>query len=156
VKRILLAAGAAFVLDQGSKFYAVRVLDLPRLGVMEILPPYLQFKMAWNRGINFGMFANDADVMRWVLVLVSVVISVWLLVWARRIDSKAGHVFAGLVIGGALGNALDRVNLGAVVDFLNVSCCGLKNPYAFNFADVAIFSGAFGLVLISNKLDKNR
>ena len=59
----------------------------------------------------------------------------------------AGMVSAGLLIGGALGNVVDRLLYGAVADFLNMSCCGLSNPYAFNIADIAVFIGAFGLVV---------
>lgn len=155
MKRILVTAAIVFAIDQLSKLAILRLLDLPRLGLISVLPPYLNFRMAWNQGVNFGLFANGTEIMRWVLVILSLAISLWLLLWARRLGSAAAHVFAGLVIGGALGNALDRVVYGAVVDYLNTSCCGLNNPFAFNLADVAIFSGAFGLVLISNKLDKN-
>jgi signal peptidase II len=59
------------------------------------------------------------------------------------------QVSAGVLIGGALGNVVDRVVYGAVADFLNMSCCGIENPYAFNVADVAIFAGAIGLVIFS-------
>ncbi len=65
--------------------------------------------------------------------------------------SNKSLVFAGLIVGGAIGNALDRVIFGAVADFLNMSCCGINNPYAFNVADIAIFFGAFGLVLFGDK-----
>jgi len=141
------------VLDQLSKIAVVQWMGLRSVGVIEVLPPFLDFRMAWNRGINFGLFANDGDIMRWVLTGLAVAVSVWLLGWARHVAHWSGPVFAGFVIGGALGNALDRVVYGAVADFLNISCCGLKNPYAFNIADVAIFGGVFGLVLFSNKHD---
>jgi signal peptidase II len=59
-------------------------------------------------------------------------------------------VCAGVLIGGALGNVVDRVVYGAVADFLNMSCCGIENPYAFNVADVAIFVGALGLVFFAD------
>jgi signal peptidase II len=58
------------------------------------------------------------------------------------------------VVGGALGNAADRIVHGAVADFLNMSCCGIRNPYAFNVADIAIFAGAVGLALFGERLDK--
>ena len=57
-------------------------------------------------------------------------------------------IFIGLVIGGALGNVFDRLYHGAVVDFLNMSCCGINNPFSFNIADVWVFAGAFGLIFI--------
>jgi len=156
VKRIFLWAALALLIDQIAKYYILWGVNLPRIGTVEVLPPILKFRMAWNRGVNFGLFANDAEVMRWLLAGLAIAIALWLVWWARNLPGQWGQRFAGLVVGGALGNAADRIFSGAVVDFLNVSCCGLNNPYAFNFADVAIFIGAFGLVLISNKLDKNR
>ena len=71
----------------------------------------------------------------------------------REPPSRVGHISAGLLIGGALGNAFDRVVYGAVADFLNMSCCGFDNPYAFNIADIAIFSGAIGLAFFSSPKD---
>jgi signal peptidase II len=80
--------------------------------------------------------------MRWGLIVISVAISAVLAWWARRRASVPIAWGAGLVIGGALGNAWDRVQYGAVADFLNMSCCGIANPFAFNVADIAIFCGA--------------
>ena len=79
-----------------------------------------------------------------IAVGVSVFIAYW--AWKERFGPWA-QVFAGLLIGGALGNAYDRMRYGAVVDFLNMSCCGIQNPYAFNVADVFIFVGAIGLAI---------
>ncbi len=156
MKRILIFAGVVFLLDQLSKLLVVHWLDLKNVYTIDVLPPLLSLRMAWNQGVNFGLFANDTEVMRWVLIALAVGISVWLLNWARKMDSRLNQMLAGLVIGGAIGNALDRVVYGAVADFLNMSCCGLNNPYAFNIADTAIFLGAFGLVLTSNKHQNSR
>lgn len=153
--RVLTVAVLVFLLDQLSKWAVVEAMQLKTLGAIELFPPYLNLRMAWNQGVNFGLFSNDADVMRWALVAISVGISLWLLGWARKLPQKSGQIFAGCVIGGAIGNAVDRLVYGAVADFLNMSCCGLNNPYAFNIADIAIFAGAFGLVLTVNKNDKN-
>jgi len=142
-----------FLLDQLSKLAVVDWMGLKTVGAIEILPPYLNFRMAWNQGVNFGLFANDTDVMRWLLAGLAVAVAIWLLIWARSMSHWGAQVCAGLVIGGAIGNAVDRMAYGAVADFLNVSCCGLNNPYAFNVADIAIFGGAFGLVLFANKHD---
>ena len=134
-----------FLLDQATKVWVIHALALPSVGRIEVAPPYLTFVMAWNRGVNFGI-GSAAD-LRWVLVGVAVAISVALFAWvvARR---KAAIVLgAGLVIGGALGNAVDRVLYGAVADFLNMSCCGIHNPYAFNVADIAIFAGAVWIAI---------
>lgn len=155
MKRVLTVTIAVLILDQLSKLAVVQWLDLQSRGMIEVLPPFISFRMAWNKGVNFGLFANSTEIMRWLLILFALAVSIWLLNWARKMHHGWGQFFIGCIIGGALGNALDRVIYGAVADFLNLTCCGLNNPYAFNIADVAIFLGAFGLVLVSNKLDKS-
>jgi len=145
--RMLIAGGAVFAADRLSKLWIVEWADLAHSGRIEVLPPYLNFVMAWNPGVNFGILGR---VPQWVLILLAAAISVALLWWvyrqARREPGKARVPAlawgAGIVIGGALGNAWDRLQYGAVADFLNMSCCGIDNPYAFNIADVAIFAGA--------------
>ena len=143
---------ATLALDQATKLGVVFGLRLIDLGVIDVAPPFLTFRMAWNTGVNFGLFSHDADVMRWVLIAVALAISVWVWVWTwREAASNRMQISAGLLIGGALGNVVDRVAYGAVADFLNMSCCGIENPYAFNVADVAIFVGALGLVVFSGR-----
>ncbi len=150
-------AAATFFLDQITKFFVVRWLDLMNRGEIDVVAPFLTFRMAWNQGVNFGLFANDAAFMPWVLIVVSVVIVGWVWVWTARETAGRGRaarwhlISTGLLIGGALGNVVDRILYGAVADFLNMSCCGIENPYAFNVADVAIFAGAFGLILFGGK-----
>ncbi|MFT4715321.1 MAG: signal peptidase II [Paracoccaceae bacterium] len=155
MKLTLWTATIVLALDQGSKLAIVHWLDLKSRIAIDVLPGFISFRMAWNQGVNFGLFANGTEIMRWVLVALAVAVSAWLFMWARKMTLTIGQFFAGCVIGGALGNAIDRALYGAVADFLNVSCCGWNNPYAFNVADIAIFLGAFGLVLVSNKIDKH-
>ena len=139
-------AVGALVFDQLSKLLVVFYLDLRTLLYLEVVPPFLNFAMAWNYGVNFGLFASPHGVQRWLLVFIALFISGLVVVWiCRDPPSYLGYIGAGLLVGGALGNALDRVIYGAVADFLNVSCCGINNPFAFNFADVAIFAGALAL-----------
>ncbi len=136
-----------FLLDQATKYYVVHILKLDVVKRIEVLDPFLVLQMAWNRGVNFGLGAG-LD-MRWVLIGVAVVISAAVLIWlARSGASKWGYIAGGLLVGGALGNVIDRLLYGAVADFLNMSCCGITNPYAFNVADVAIFAGAIGLAFL--------
>ncbi|WP_368186043.1 signal peptidase II [Aestuariibius sp. HNIBRBA575] len=139
-----------FLVDQATKYFVVHTLDLNTRQVVDVFPPFLTFRMAWNEGINFGLFAG-LD-MRWILVGVAVAISLFVLWWVRREGgSKWVYLSAGLLVGGALGNIVDRILYGAVADFLNMSCCGIRNPYAFNIADIAIFAGAIGLVLFTGE-----
>lgn len=142
-----MAAGTlvTFVLDQVSKFAVVHWLDLATAHVIPVVPPYLMFKMAWNDGANFGLLQGNN---RWTLVALSLAVSVMMFLWTPRTRGRIAPFAGGMVIGGALGNAFDRVLYGAVADFLNMSCCGFENPYAFNVADAAIFLGAV-LLLIS-------
>jgi signal peptidase II len=153
-----------FVLDQATKIAVVDWMNLRMLGEIDVWPPFLNFRMAWNRGINFGLFAGHADAVRWLLVAVAIVISVAIWFIARRMAAgfaEAGDIraarrielAAGLGIGGALGNVVDRVLRpeAAVADFLNMSCCGIVNPYSFNVADIAIFVGVAGLVIFGGE-----
>lgn len=141
-----------FALDQLSKLIVVHVLDLRTLGAIDVLPPVLNFRMAWNRGINFGLFASDAETARWILVALSLAISAWVVWWIRKEgEGFWGQLSAGLLVGGALGNVVDRLVYGAVADFLNMSCCGIDNPFAFNVADIAIFAGAVGLIVFTGR-----
>ena len=150
--RILLwAALAAFAIDQISKYLVVHVMRVAE-GNIDVLPPLLVFKYGENRGINFGLFQGDSDTARWVLIGISLAVAIVVLIWLMRTTPSKLMLFCGgLLIGGALGNVVDRVLYGYVLDFLNMSCCGLNNPFVFNLADVFIFAGAFGLVLFEGK-----
>ena len=148
----LVAAIAAviFVIDQLTKWWVLHVMDLARVGAIDVFPPFLNFRMAWNTGINFGLLSGNADWTRWVLISVALGIVLFVVVWMRRDPpDRKGLAFAGLLIGGALGNVVDRLLYGAVADFLNMSCCGIDNPYAFNVADISVFVGAVGLAIFS-------
>lgn len=151
--RILLIAGLVFVLDQASKYLVVHLMNLKEVLSIAVFPPYVQFHMAWNQGVNFGLFSGESLILRWVLILLSIAISAWILRYGARLGHWRGAIFAGFVVGGAVGNVIDRLIYGAVADFLNLSCCGINNPFAFNLADIAIFVGAFGLVLFADKAD---
>jgi signal peptidase II len=158
MRLVLISAAIWFALDQGSKYAVVHAMGLIERGIIEVAPPFLTFKMGWNTGINFGLFSGGPEVMRWLLILLSLGISGWLVWWARHgLARPMALIAAGAVIGGALGNGLDRLIYGAVADFLNMSCCGIDNPFTFNLADVGIFAGAFGLLIFANdrKMDRD-
>ncbi len=150
MKTALWTAFWVFLLDQASKYLVVHWMDLRNLGTIEVAPPYLVLRMAWNYGINFGLMAGDSPITRWVLIAVALVISGAVLWWVQHEPGgKWQKIAAGLLVGGALGNVIDRVLYGAVADFLNMSCCGFNNPFAFNVADIAVFAGALGVVIFT-------
>lgn len=142
-----ITALVIFLADQALKWLVVVRLDLISRGVIEVFPPFLTLRMAWNRGINFGLFGEYDP--RWVLIAVALAICAWVVTWVRSDRRWPVQVAGGFLVGGALGNVIDRITWGAVADFLNMSCCGIDNPYAFNIADITIFAGAIGLILVS-------
>jgi signal peptidase II len=143
--RALVVAALVVALDRISKIYVVEILDLRNRLYIPVLDPWLNLTMAWNEGINFGLFDFGAAG-RWVLVALALAIVAALAVWVRKGGWRQA-VGVGAIIGGAIGNVWDRVRWGAVADFINMSCCGVRNPFAFNVADAAIFGGAALLVL---------
>jgi len=151
---ILVVAGASFVLDRLTKLWIVEWMNLREVLFIPVVDPWLNLTMAWNRGVNFGLFATG-DTGRWVLIGIALAIVIGLLIWARGGMTRIQAVAVGLVVGGAIGNVWDRVQYGAVADFLNMSCCGIRNPFAFNVADAAIFGGALTLAFFSGSGDKD-
>ena len=149
--RIYLIAAAAFGIDRLSKVWIVHWLDLETLRVIEVWPPFLTFIMGWNTGINFGLFDNGGEAGRIFLIVLSLAICAALTWWGRRARGWAMPLGIGLVIGGAIGNVVDRIIYRAVADYLNVSCCGIVNPFTFNVADVFIFGGAALLVIFGDR-----
>lgn len=145
-----LVTAGVFALDQISKYAVVHLMELDRRLAIDVWPPFLNFRMAWNQGVNFGLMSDDGDLTRWALIILSLVICVWVWTWARKEARNPWvQISVGLLVGGALGNVVDRLLYGAVADFLNMSCCGLRNPFSFNVADITIFAGAIGMVLFT-------
>lgn len=150
LKRICLVSALIFALDQASKWFVVEVIDLVRIRAYDVFPPYLNFRMAWNKGVNFGLMDLGDEGGQYVLVAVSLVLVLGVLIWLRRAQGWRVPIFGGLIVGGALGNVIDRLHYGAVADFLNMSCCGIVNPFSFNVADIAIFAGVAGLLIFGD------
>lgn len=148
MRLLALVAAAIFGIDQITKYLVVHVLDLKNVLLIEVAPPYLRFVMAWNEGINFGLFSGSGNT-RWILIAIAAVIVGGVLWWLRDMTLRLPLIFGGILVGGALGNVVDRVLYGAVADVLNMSCCGINNPFAFNVADIAIFVGAVGLIIFT-------
>ena len=155
IRRILILASIVFLLDQLTKLIVIHYMDLSGLLYIKFIPPIINFKMAWNNGINFGLFASNSNIMKWFLIFLALVICGYFLIWMRNETRLVNQIFGGLIIGGALGNVFDRLIYGAVADFINVSCCGLENPYSFNLADTSIFIGVFGIIFNLEKSKSN-
>lgn len=133
-----------FVCDQALKLWLLFGLRLAEEGPFR-LAPFLELVLAWNRGISYGLFQQSTDIGRWALVVISVVAALWLWRWLWRADDRLTVVSLALIIGGALGNGLDRIVYGAVVDFVHFHV-GNFSWYIFNIADAAIVFGVLGLL----------
>lgn len=146
--RAAIVAVLVIALDRISKVWIVETLDLRNRLYIPVADPWLSFRMAWNTGINFGLLDAGGSG-RWVLIGVALAIIAVLVVWTRHARGWGAAIGAGAIIGGALGNVWDRVQYGAVADFLNMSCCGFDNPFSFNVADASIFGGVAILLLFT-------
>lgn len=135
---------AIVVIDQISKFWVVHKLNLFELGKIEI-SKFFDLTMVWNYGVSFGALRANSDVGRWALVGLAFVISLFFLYWLWRAERPLNRFALAMVIGGAIGNMIDRIYLGAVADFLDFS--GLFFPWVFNLADAAVVGGAGLLIL---------
>jgi signal peptidase II len=143
----LATAAVIAVLDQASKLWLLFVFDLPSRPVR--LTPFLDLVLVWNRGISYGLFQQDGAFGRGVLLAVTAVAVVLLWIWLARSTSRLMVVALGLIIGGAVGNAIDRMAYGAVVDFLLLHLTTASFSfkwYVFNLADAAIVAGVAGLL----------
>ena len=144
----IFAALAALVLDQASKLWLLYVFDLGRRGVVQVTP-FFDLVLAWNVGISFGWFQNDSWIAQAVLTAVKAAAVIALAIWMAWSRTVLATIALGLIIGGAIGNAIDRFAFGAVVDFalFHVEIAGKTyNWYVFNIADVAIVAGVAALL----------
>ena len=147
-------AATILVADQVSKWWMLEVARLPEIGQIRLLaagPFGLDLTMVWNRGVTFGLLSGDGAWNHLALALLAAAIAAFLLRWMARAENRLTAIALGAVVGGAIGNVIDRILYGAVADFLNMSCCGIANPWAFNVADIAVFAGAIGLVLFTGR-----
>ena len=150
MRMIFWAGFAAFAIDQISKYVVIHMMELARIRSIDVLPPLLNFRYGENRGINFGLFGGGSEASRIILIVLAVVICIAVLIWARKNAlTTLTQLSAGLLVGGALANVVDRLIYGYVLDFLNMSCCGINNPFVFNIADIFIFAGALGLIFFT-------
>jgi signal peptidase II len=149
-----LLAIVTLALDQASKLYLLFVYDLPVREPL-VLAPFLELIVVWNRGISYGLFQQEGNLGRWALLAIMIAAAIGLSVWMARATSRLLGASLGLIVGGAIGNAIDRVAYGAVFDFVHVHV-GSFSWYVFNIADAAIVAGVVGLVYDALVLDKRR
>ena len=144
----ILAALVTLVADQASKLWLLNVFDLARRGAVSVTP-FFDLVLAWNIGISFGWLQNDGQAAQMALMAVKVLAVVALAIWMARSHTLLATIALGLIIGGAIGNGIDRLAYGAVVDFalFHVEIGGnTYNWYVFNLADVAIVVGVAALL----------
>jgi signal peptidase II len=146
-KKSTLIAIVAFLCDQLSKWYVYKVIELKELSPVPVIPPILNFTLTWNRGANFGILTSDSPSARWLWIVLALAVSGFLLYGFRNARDRATVFATGLLVGGAIANAFDRLVHGAVLDFLNFQVFWFHNPYSFNLADVFIFAGVLLLIL---------
>jgi signal peptidase II len=148
----LPAAAALLAADQASKWWVLEVLRLPELRNVPLLsvgPFGLDLTMVWNRGVTFGLLSGDGPLNHLILALLAAAIAGFLLRWLWRAETQMVAIALGAVIGGAVGNVIDRLRFGAVVDFIRAHAWGW-NWYVFNIADAAIVCGV--VVLLADAL----
>ena len=137
-------AGLTLIADQADKAWMLYVYDIGAKGTVR-LAPFFDLILVWNRGVSYGLFPQESGLGRWVLILFALTSTLALLVWLARITSPLAAVCVGLIIGGAVGNAIDRILYGAVADFFSFHAFGFE-WYIFNVADTAIVAGVIGLL----------
>ncbi len=140
-------AAAILAADQAVKAWILYGLNLPLRLSVEVLGP-LRLTMVWNEGVSFGFLQARHDLARWGLTAFALLVALALAAWARKAERRLLGVSLGLIIGGAVGNAIDRARFGAVVDFVDVSALGFF-PWVFNIADSAITIGVILMLLES-------
>lgn len=147
----ILAGAVVLAADQASKWWVLHVLDLPEIRQIVLLP-VLNLTMVWNRGVTFGLLTGFGAWGHIVLAGVALAVVAALGVWLRRAETRLVAVAIGAIAGGAVGNVIDRVRFGAVVDFIHAhvdSPWGDISWYVFNVADAAIVCGVGALVFDS-------
>ena len=144
----IISAVVTVALDQASKLWLLNVLDIARHGAVRVTP-FFDLVLAWNIGISFGWLQNDSQAAQLALMAVKALAVVALAIWMARSQTRLATIALGLIIGGAIGNGIDRLAYGAVVDFalFHVEIGGNTfNWYVFNLADAAIVAGVAALL----------
>ncbi len=155
----LIVAALGLVVDQAVKLWLLFGVELAETGPIAVAP-FAEFRLIWIYGISYGLFQTEGDLGRWLLFGFSIAAVLLLGVWMARTDDRLLAASLGLVVGGALGNAVDRAWWGAVVDFVHLFLPDRSRSwYVFNLADVWIVVGVIGLLydsLVSGPKDATK
>jgi len=151
----LPVALATIVADQASKHWIVATLaGMPWQEQYLRINPVLNFVLTMNRGVTFGMFDNNGRANAAIFAGIALAVAAGLLIWLRKVDRSLVAIGVGLIVGGAIGNLVDRIRLGGVVDFIDAHW-GVWHWYIFNVADSAIDTGV-GLLLLDSLLARRK
>ena len=144
----LAVAVAAAAIDQAAKLWLLFIFDLGARGIVT-LTPFLDLVLTWNTGISYGLFRQEGPLGQWALLALKAIAVILLWIWLARAATRLTALSLGLIIGGAIGNAIDRYAYGAVADFVlfHVTTGTFSFKwYVFNLADVVIVAGVIGLL----------
>ncbi len=144
----LAVAALVLLIDQAAKFWLVYPFDLASRGAVSVTP-FIDFVLTWNTGISYGLFPQQGLLGQSALLAIKVAAVIFLWVWLSRAPSRLIAVALGMIIGGAVGNAADRLHWPGVMDFVlfHVETAGFSfRWYVFNLADTAIVAGVIGLL----------
>jgi signal peptidase II len=143
-----MVAAACAVIDQASKLWLIYVFDIGARTPVR-LTPFLDLVLVWNKGISYGLFQQDGIVGKWVLLTIKIIAVAVLWIWLARTESRLTALSLGMIIGGAIGNAVDRLLHEGVADFVlfHITTETIRFTwYVFNMADAAIVAGVAGLL----------
>jgi len=143
----LIGGASAFLMllvDQAHKLWMLNVYDIVSRQPVRVLP-FFDLVMAWNKGVSYSLFEADSDLELYALLAVTAAATLFLAVWLWRAQTPLSGLALGLIIGGAIGNGIDRMAYGAVADFFHFHV-GSFSWYVFNLADVGIVAGV-GLLM---------
>ena len=146
----LAVAAAVFVVDQAVKWLVTGPLGVDFLGAYKTILPIFDLRFTKNEGVSLGMLRAETELTRWLLVAFTAAIATGVAIWMTREDKSADRLALGLVLGGALGNILDRIRLGYVIDFADLHFGEWRPFLIFNVADAAITIGV--LILLARAL----
>ncbi|WP_245290872.1 signal peptidase II [Methyloligella halotolerans] len=140
----MIVALVSLILDQANKLWLIFSYDIAEKAPVT-LAPFFDLVMVWNRGISYGLLQQDSDFGRWALIVFALGVSIGLALWLFRLETRLAAISVGLIIGGAIGNAIDRIAYGAVADFYSMQIFGF-DWYVFNLADCWVVAGVVGLL----------